>query len=292
MLLWYRNIKAVVMRVAACLFTSLLAGSGRQAAAAPHLVPGLSAVTVTLDQRPVTLTPEIDGDGEISIAVRLGKQSLRFSPGDAVRYQKSPSQDDITGKITTEDGYLFFRIECLCLAHRFPVMEVFAIRRGKLIHFGSVQAYESPHRPGRLPEAPSGGVFYDSNSALEENGITMHASAPSIAIALREVNARLVYDPALCWPSNAAYYVRARGYVSGPAQLIAADDTSTDSDAVEAGLLAKAGIDKSCHRDAALKTDFAAARARLAPPVFKIFAKDIARMKIADWNGAPGRDGD
>jgi hypothetical protein len=140
------------------------------------------------------------GDYVFNLTVSSGDDSYRLETGIIGVRGRQKALAKLRSTIGWKGSYLFVRTECgggnawrCCLDNVYRVLD------GHLVALGAVWAFESP-----LSVGPSfaDGMFVDVYDALEGNGLTCHALAPSIWLAKRERSGALEAVADATWRLN------------------------------------------------------------------------------------------
>ncbi|MEW6352513.1 MAG: hypothetical protein AB1646_25990 [Thermodesulfobacteriota bacterium] len=186
---------------------------------------------------------ELRAHAYFSLVVSHGDRQFVLSTEIAGGLTVSQAVSDIRQGTGWKQGYLFVPTSCgTGNMWRCHAEHVFAVRKDKLVHFGTV--VPMPERSqGRGPgNALQDGFFYDTHSVLETNRLTCHASAPAIEVAMVERDGILVIDRERTWQ----IHKRRADSAGGTPRIPVPPDVEREGE--RAGLLFDAALALLCGR--------------------------------------------
>jgi hypothetical protein len=215
--------------------------------------------SVSLGGQSITITPAHSED--LSAAtVQLGAQKFKILAGK----QPPDAPVDLRTMTTVKNGYLLLENYYTATGWRTDSVTVFTIRNGALKRLGEIDA-------DPIWGPPGSNRFIDIDDQLEMNHLTGHTDAPGVTVALRDMNGKLVYDPAWCWRLNAGHYDKATKDLAA---------NRNDSLAAASLLLNLAVIDRYCHRDRELAADLSRAHAVLPKDYDDLLKSELSTLQI------------
>ena len=151
----------------------------------------------------ITATVTEESPGELygaEISVRHDPDSFAYSSMIDIHGDRQKAIDVLKQGIGWKEGFLFVRLECGGgNAWRCSREQVFALRQGRLIHFGEILGGEREEKPGRHYQD---GWFSDIYDKFELNTLVGHAFAPGIRLFERVVSDHLEVDLERTWLEN------------------------------------------------------------------------------------------